>query len=73
MRYKLILENVSTSRGAPMGRHEYITAYGYCGKVHLNSVPFVDCAYDKGGAYWECLPICIVLNLTKGEQPGEYL
>ena len=41
--------NVSSSRGAPMGR----TSYGQpTGKAQLFKVNMVDGGYDDGGAYW---------------------
>lgn len=47
------LKNVSCKYGAPMGRRniEEIDAE-FAGKVYLQYVPFVDGAYDRGGAYW---------------------
>ena len=59
--FKSIICNVSTSRGAPMGRREYCTANMrrvdvgalpnkmlYCRQVPISQ------GYDKGGAYWGC-------------------
>ena len=37
--------------GAPMGRPSD-AAKTFVGKVHLQYVPFIDQAYDQGGAYW---------------------
>lgn len=43
--------NVSSMYGAPMGRYSNpVTELS--GRVHLRYVPFVDGAYDQGGAYW---------------------
>lgn len=43
--------NVSSSRGAPMGRPSD-DAEDLTGHVYLERVPFVDGDYDEGGAYW---------------------
>jgi hypothetical protein len=43
--------NVSSPRGAPMGRRSEQPA-DMVGKVSLRLVPFVDGDYDQGGAYW---------------------
>ena len=43
--------NVSSPRGAPMGRHSD-PLESLKGKVRLRRVRFVDGDYDKGGAYW---------------------
>lgn len=43
--------NVSSRYGAPMGRR-YDKLDAVKGRVHLQSVPFVDGCYDQGGAYW---------------------
>ena len=42
--------DVSSDRGAPMGRQDDPIAGGT--KVRLQRVPFEDDCYDKGGAYW---------------------
>lgn len=48
--------NVSSPRGAPMGRSDFypqgtrLDAH----KLHLRRVPLVDGGYDQGGAYWGC-------------------
>lgn len=51
------LSKLNCSRGAPMGRrsyHEDLDPETFNGRVHLAYVPFVDGAYDRGGAYWGC-------------------
>lgn len=45
------IENVSSPRGAPMGRWSD-TLNPPAGPVRLFYVPFVDGCYDRGGAYW---------------------
>jgi hypothetical protein len=48
----ITLSEVSSSRGAPMGRHQY-HAHGMDDlEFELERVPLVDGAYDCGGAYW---------------------
>ena len=42
--------NVSSSRGAPMGRHDELPDGP--AKLHLERVRMVDGDYDPGGAYW---------------------
>lgn len=48
------LENLSCSRGAPMGRveHRDFVPDDMPIKMHLQYVPFIDGCYDRGGAYW---------------------
>ena len=47
------LPEVGSSRGAPMGRFsEHAEDTQYPGKFNVASLPMVDGAYDKGGAYW---------------------
>lgn len=48
------LSQMNCSRGAPMGRRNIMDAdrEHFHGTVHLNLMPMVDYAYDKGGAYW---------------------
>jgi len=47
-----IYSNVSSPRGAPMGRPDcYGDGVSPC-KLHLERVHFVDGDYDRGGAYW---------------------
>ncbi len=47
------LENLNCSRGAPMGRRSRCEmAPDEVRRVHLQYVPFIDGAYDRGGAYW---------------------
>jgi hypothetical protein len=52
--------NVSSPRGAPMGRHSVDLAVlqerAWGRKVRLQRVPFVDGDYDPGGAYWGGYP-----------------
>lgn len=43
--------NVSSPRGAPMGRRSDPLSE-FVGKVRLQRVPAVDGDYDPGGAYW---------------------
>lgn len=47
------LPNVSTARGAPMGRHSYGIAEN-CERrsIRLFRVPLDSGGYDRGGAYW---------------------
>lgn len=45
------LENVSSSRGAPMGRPHWIDT-GPHPRLRLFRVVLLDGAYDTGGAYW---------------------
>lgn len=45
-----LLDNVSSVRGAPMGRMRIRD--NTKAKVRLFCVRFYDYAYDKGGAYW---------------------
>ena len=52
MAYDLRLPKVNTDRGSPFGRANYNTCMFAPVKVHLTRVPFVDGAYDRGGAYW---------------------
>jgi len=44
------LPNVSSSRGAPMGRSEYIE--GLEEPARCFRLKFFDGCYDEGGAYW---------------------
>ena len=45
--------NVSSKYGAPMGRHSHtFGSFDKGRKLHLQRVPLIDGAYDKGGAYW---------------------
>jgi hypothetical protein len=54
---KLKLPNVSSPRGAPMGRQR-VLPFQYMGtdplpiKMHLIRLKWVDGDYDQGGAYW---------------------
>lgn len=53
MAYQLILENVSSKYGAPMGRADSLPEnVNQPVKLHLNKMRMVDSAYDTGGAYW---------------------
>lgn len=45
---KIELPELSCKYGAPMGRQDQ----QIWGKVYMQKVPFVDLAYDRGGAYW---------------------
>ena len=45
---KIVLPKLDCKSGAPMGR----TNEPVIGKCRLQKVPFVDGAYDQGGAYW---------------------
>lgn len=45
--------NVSSPRGAPMGRmSDPVGWFDPEVPVYLDRVPFVDSCYDQGGAYW---------------------
>lgn len=44
--------NVSSWRGAPMGRRDTAPIEGKTDVLHLVRVKLYDYAYDKGGAYW---------------------
>lgn len=46
------LTHVNSQYGAPMGRRDTHDDREFAGKVMLQRVPFVDGAYDRGGAYW---------------------
>ena len=46
----LLFPNVSSARGAPMGRRSIDT--GDYGRVKVRRVRMVDGDYDQGGAYW---------------------
>lgn len=47
---KLRADDVSSQRGAPMGRRDYVQNAE--ATVYLQRVVFVDGDYDAGGAYW---------------------
>lgn len=54
---KLVLENVSSPRGAPMGRRDQLpddTTKPV--KLRLERLRWVDGDYDSGGAYWGHTP-----------------
>lgn len=44
--------DVSSWRGAPMGRRDTAPIEGKTDVLHLVRVKFYDYDYDKGGAYW---------------------
>jgi hypothetical protein len=49
------LTNVSSARGAPMGRpdiHPHFDRHHVCPHLELVRLRFVDGDYDEGGAYW---------------------
>lgn len=46
------LPNVSSSRGAPMGRRNNVTEPDFPVKFRLERMQLVDGDYDNGGAYW---------------------
>ena len=46
------LPNVSSARGAPMGRRDTILDPKAPIKFRLYQMPMVDYCYDTGGAYW---------------------
>lgn len=48
--------NVSSPRGAPMGRRSDGSENFEGLKCHLRRVPFFDGDYDEGGAYWGYVP-----------------
>ena len=48
MEKRIKLANVSSTRGAPMGRNDDHIV----GKCRLQKVVMYDGCYDKGGAYW---------------------
>jgi hypothetical protein len=67
------LPDVSSSRGAPMGRrdshnrsHEELPL-----KFFLVHLPFIDGDYDKGGAYWGGADKQMYRAESDGLQPGE--
>ena len=45
------IKDVGGVYGAPMGRRDDLPG-DFEGKLHLQYVPFIDGAYDQGGAYW---------------------
>lgn len=68
--------NVSSPRGAPMGRRSDLLT-DVVGKVRLQRVPFVDGDYDPGGAYWGggrgTQPLFCAWGETEDEQVEYYL
>lgn len=46
------ITNVGGKYGSPMGRRDTLHNDGEPMKLRLQYVPFVDGAYDQGGAYW---------------------
>lgn len=67
------LPQLNCTYGAPMGRREYreIPADMQV-KFYLQYVPFVDGAYDRGGAYWGC-PANLYTAYACIEMEGEQL
>lgn len=70
--------NVSSPRGAPMGRRDSIPADLETVKtLSLSFVPFVDGDYDAGGAYWgggkDSLPLFCAWGESDTEQAAIYL
>ena len=49
---KFKLPHASSSRGAQMGRPDFIPFNLSNRKFYLNKLKMVDGAYDEGGAYW---------------------
>ena len=45
-------EEVNCTRGAPMGRIEYLPRHYNGERLHLRRVPLNSGGYDPGGAYW---------------------
>lgn len=68
--------NVSSPRGAPMGRRSD-PLKGVVGKLRLQRVPFVDGDYDPGGAYWGggpgTWPLFCAWGETETEQVEHYI
>lgn len=50
------LSNVSSNRGAPMGRGDTVTDPDFPVKFRLERMQMVDGDYDNGGAYWGGYP-----------------
>lgn len=46
------LRKVNCTRGAPMGRPEYLPRHYNGERLHLRRVPLNSGGYDPGGAYW---------------------
>ena len=74
MSYKLVLPKVNGSHGSPMGRSSYNDLPHKAIKVHLNYVPFIDGAYDRGGAYWGCPAnlYCAEFQIYNEQEDKEY-
>jgi hypothetical protein len=64
--------NVSSPRGAPMGRMSDDPELFKGRRVHLRRVPFVDSCYDQGGAYWGAPADLYCFWFDDGEEVREF-
>ena len=69
---KYPLTNVSSRRGAPMGRRNSLPDDTQSPiRLSLTCLPFVDGDYDRGGAYWGCSPTAGGIYRAVGERDGD--
>ena len=64
----ITLPEMDCSRGAPMGRRDFVGDCSGSGQLTLQYIPLFDGGYDEGGAYWGGGQPLILVHGSAGEQ-----